>query len=73
MTITKVEGGNAAPPLLEQEMVQVQPKRARRYVFASPEMDVAKRLVDCVIAQYRRCERVSCRCATGPQHGPYFL
>ena len=54
-------------------MAQVQPKMARRYVFVSPEMDVAEGLPGCVIAQYRRCGRVNCRCATGRPHGPYFF
>ena len=54
-------------------MVQVQPKMARRYVFASPEVDAAEGLPGCVIAQYRRCGRATCRCATGPPHGPYFF
>ena len=54
-------------------MVQPQPKMARRYVFISPEVDAVEGLPGCVIAQYRRCGRATCRCATGPQHGPYFF
>lgn len=54
-------------------MVQVQPKMDRRYVFVSSEVDAAEGLPGCVIAQYRRCGRVNCRCATGPPHGPYFF
>ena len=54
-------------------MVQPQPKMARRYVFISPEVDAVEGLPGCVIAQYRRCGRGNCRCATGPPHGPYFF
>jgi hypothetical protein len=60
---------------MEQEMVQVQPKIARRYVFTSPEIDAAEGLPGCVIAQYRRCGCRNCRCAQpgAAPHGPYFF
>ncbi len=61
------------PDLSEQKTVQVQPKIVPRYIFASPESDTIEGLPGCVIAQYRRCGRVKCRCATGPPHGPYFF
>lgn len=51
----------------------MQPKIIPRYVFASPGADAAEGLPGCVIAQYRRCGRGNCRCATGPPHGPYFF
>ncbi len=54
-------------------MAHLQPKMARRYVFVSPEADAADGLPGCVVAQYRRCGRANCRCATGVQHGPYFF
>ncbi len=54
-------------------MVQLQPKMERPYVFISREVDAVEGLPGCVIAQYRRCGRANCRCATGPQHGPYFF
>ncbi len=54
-------------------MVQLQPKIERRYVFVSPETDAVEGLPGCVIAQYRRCGRPNCRCASGSQHGPYFF
>ncbi len=56
-----------------QKMVHPQPKIVARYVFATPEIDAADGLPGCVIAQYRRCGRPTCRCASGPQHGPYFF
>lgn len=53
--------------------MQLQPKIERRYIFVSLEADTTEGLPGCVIAQYRRCGRLNCRCASGLQHGPYFF
>jgi len=65
--------GYQYPARSARDMTHLQPKIGPRYVFADPATDAAEGLPGCVIAQYRRCGRPNCRCASGPQHGPYFF
>lgn len=61
-------------PVAARSSAHPQPKIARAYVFAARDIDERAGLPGCVIAQYKRCGKPTCRCAgpAGRLHGPYF-